>query len=892
MKIFANKKIWKRIVIIYLLISIFTFTTPEPVSADMGGELMSPIMSLFIGLADGVNTVINRFFLQQDKTIITVTTGIRNPVIRFGIKLGLKIWKVTSLVVGSPLYNIYRGVKFVINTYKEYKGEKVEKVEERDEYQKVSPFSAKALLGDELILPIINFSPYEIFSNKDEIFSVNIFKAKNDDDTLISTIRESVRNWYSTLRLIAIVGMMSVLVYIGIRILISSAAESKAKYKQMLWDWLMATCLIFVMHYIMIFANLLVDSISEMIDSIHVEVESSDGKFDKYVDEQGVEGFLIGVQTKEGDKDANVEIDSNSSKLVERAFEDIIGDEVPDEIDENSFAYAYKDYFWKDLDGTPAKNSSEAKVLFWPAKNFTMQARMYAQKAKQEDGEQGDYNYIGFGLIYVILTIYTIIFSWVYLRRLIYMIFLTLISPLVALTYPIDKVKDGQAQAFNFWFKEYMYNLLLQPLHLLLYMLLIGSAMQFATENPIYVIVALGFMVPAEKLVKAMFGFKGQTPGSMPGLAAGALMMHATRNLFGKLPKPIGSSDGKGDRSDNNTSVPTKTNSPRPWNNKDLFSEDKSVQNGNGELDEQGQAMLSHIEDQDNYLNSGSGSTSNTSGNTDNNSVNTGNNVESEKENVPAKNIVRKIGRPRATARALKNAVWDKRLTSGRWWGKKGKKALRFGAGAFLGATGATMGGIATIVGGDPSKAIENMGLGGLAGYKFGSGAAGSITDGTINTFKNVNSAIDNEYYAGRPDEYARKQMDEYIKNWKKEQSNLDILKRNVSDERYKQLINGNEIQKYINSGYTDAKDIAAAERFSEQTGKDREVSIDVLQINKEIANGDFTKLNINEKDKWRETLKDKFKKQGGISDQQVQANAKQAEEYLEAISKIRSKIQ
>ena len=347
MKIFANKKIWKRIVIIYLLISIFTFTTPEPVSADMGGELMSPIMSLFIGLADGVNTVINRFFLQQDKTIITVTTGIRNPVIRFGIKLGLKIWKVTSLVVGSPLYNIYRGVKFVINTYKEYKGEKVEKVEERDEYQKVSPFSAKALLGDELILPIINFSPYEIFSNKDEIFSVNIFKAKNDDDTLISTIRESVRNWYSTLRLIAIVGMMSVLVYIGIRILISSAAESKAKYKQMLWDWLMATCLIFVMHYIMIFANLLVDSISEMIDSIHVEVESSDGKFDKYVDEQGVEGFLIGVQTKEGDKDANVEIDSNSSKLVERAFEDIIGDEVPDEIDENSFAYAYKDYFTK-----------------------------------------------------------------------------------------------------------------------------------------------------------------------------------------------------------------------------------------------------------------------------------------------------------------------------------------------------------------------------------------------------------------------------------------------------------------------------------------------------------------------------------------------------------------
>ena len=40
------------------------------------------------------------------------------------------------------------------------------------------------------------------------------------------------------------------------------------------------------------------------------------------------------------------------------------------------------------------------------------------------------------------------------------MAFLTIIAPLVALTYPIDKINDGKAQAFNMWFKEYIFNLL------------------------------------------------------------------------------------------------------------------------------------------------------------------------------------------------------------------------------------------------------------------------------------------------------------------------------------------------------------------------------------------------------------------------------------------------
>ena len=47
-----------------------------------------------------------------------------------------------------------------------------------------------------------------------------------------------------------------------------------------------------------------------------------------------------------------------------------------------------------------------------------------------------------------------------------------MIAPFVALTYPIDKLNDGQAQGFNKWLKEYIFNLLIQPMHLLLYTIL------------------------------------------------------------------------------------------------------------------------------------------------------------------------------------------------------------------------------------------------------------------------------------------------------------------------------------------------------------------------------------------------------------------------------------
>ena len=78
-----------------------------------------------------------------------------------------------------------------------------------------------------------------------------------------------VSNWYFGLRMLAIVGMMSVLVYIGIRILLSSTSPQKAKYKQLLGDWLVGMVLLFTMHYIMSLANVLTEQLTEIFKSVN-----------------------------------------------------------------------------------------------------------------------------------------------------------------------------------------------------------------------------------------------------------------------------------------------------------------------------------------------------------------------------------------------------------------------------------------------------------------------------------------------------------------------------------------------------------------------------------------------------------------------------------------------
>lgn len=77
-------------------------------------------------------------------------------------------------------------------------------------------------------------------------------------------LQGSIATWYKVLRRVATVVALSMLVYVGIRIILSSTASGKAKYKKWFFDWVTALCILFILHYIMVLILTLSSSISDI----------------------------------------------------------------------------------------------------------------------------------------------------------------------------------------------------------------------------------------------------------------------------------------------------------------------------------------------------------------------------------------------------------------------------------------------------------------------------------------------------------------------------------------------------------------------------------------------------------------------------------------------------
>ena len=99
-------------------------------------------------------------------------------------------------------------------------------------------------------------------------------------------------------------------------------------------------------------------------------------------------------------------------------------------------------------------------------------------------------------------------FFYLYIKRLLAVAFLIMIAPLITLTYPIDKVGDGSAQAFTSWLQEYSVNVFIQPLHALLYLIFVFTASEIAKYAPIVGLLFFLSLGSAEKIIKQIFNVK------------------------------------------------------------------------------------------------------------------------------------------------------------------------------------------------------------------------------------------------------------------------------------------------------------------------------------------------------------------------------------------------
>lgn len=445
--------------------------------------MLEPICSLLLAVGDVANDLITR------------TAGVKN-------------WVVSSL---EKIQNAECGGKTTAADIQNYYGwtlkEKLIYVNSSYDQEEAEEEGYDYVIT--AMYPHIVITPAEIFAGKVALLDANFFQEVDDEyksekigagnvgddsDTGNSTIADlkgTISTWYQALRMVAIVGLLSVLVYVGLRMVTSAVATDKAKYKEMFVDWVIALCLVFFLHYIMVFTMTMVQELQNLFISNNNSITAEGETKTKTIN--------------------TVLVHFNSPG--ELSLDNMTSDDEPIYVTE-----PWDTYFPTNLVGYNRILASNPDAI--PKLTYT--------------------------IMYLALTFYTVYFFFIYIKRVIILTFLTIIAPLVALTYPIDKVKDSKAQAFEFWLREYIVNSMIPIVHLILYTVLVTSALDLVVKSPLYAICVLAFIVPAEKIVKEMFGIKSSTAPALGGFAGGALAAQMVQKL-GKGGKDKGK-DGKSDK--------------------------------------------------------------------------------------------------------------------------------------------------------------------------------------------------------------------------------------------------------------------------------------------------------------------------------------------------------
>lgn len=855
MKFFTNKSIWTKIVIALVIVLLMEFIVAKPsLGADQadvlefGGKLLAPVVSLAVTLADAVQEIMHSSIMGVGNSLMHINTDsawyeglkwvltavlVAAVAVAFFMTAGL-----FTAVVGAVIATI--AAKPIVMLGKAVVDSTVDGVR-----NSIVGYQEGTVPGD-FYLPVYSLSPEEIFQGKILLFNVDFFGKpkeiiamegqkegsdeksveyyyyKDDDGNEVKTspqdigaqLSSTISKWYVSLRYIGIVIMMIVLLYVGIRMLISTVASDKAKYKQMLQDWAMGMVILFSIHYIMVFSNVMVNSLTKVVSSsvagttYTAVVQDKGGKIKDFFDEQFGEG---------------------------------------------------NDYI-QNIDGKD--------TLVWPT-NLMGRLRIGAQLASWGS------EYIGLALCFIVLVIFTAFFVFTYLKRVIYMAFLTLMAPLVAVTYPIDKLNDGQAQGFNKWFKEYIFNLLIQPLHLLLYYILVTSAFELAGSNIIYSLVAIGFMIPAEKLLRSFFGFEksATAPSALTGAALTTGMMQLMR------PKPPKGAGGKDKKSIGDDSAESGGKVPS-------LSTPKLVESWTAEENEEQEKLNAEKAKLDKEMKEWEEKQQKLEGRRSER-------IQGEvRGNKPSKlKLARnKMGRYTRSKLAHTAARYKQDLKNAPG------NALRMTGKAFVGGAGAALGLATGVAQGDLGKTmastVAGATLGGAMGNGFVSGGAAKI-DQMINSklpSETPEEAQNRVYNSRRYEELQQHEQLKALKREMKETLKRNDITRSNNKEKYEEWMrDGGLCDQYAGEKIEDTKLMLAAQTAKEngQVNTQQE-AIMYAKVAKDLANDPQAK-GVNRK-KHEEDYIDRLKKKN-LSEEVSKTQGTRMVQIGNDINDIRKKI-
>ena len=327
------------------------------------------------------------------------------------------------------------------------------------------------------------FDVGEVIFNKTQLTITDFFPTLTGGVGTNETIINNIAKYYNIMRGLAIAILLGVLLYIGIRMAISTVASEEAKYKKMLIDWTVSLILVFVLHYIIIITFYINDVLVKALSTL----------------EPGV-GLDYG-------------------ELIGHAAIPIAG---------------------------------------WPSL-----------------------------AVYISLVVCTLAFILLYIKRMITLGFLIVISPLITITYSIDKMGDGKSQALNTWLKEFIFNVIIQPFHCIIYLVFVSTSMKLLSTsmldlgNQILAVMCMFFLLKSEGIVKKIFGIKADSMGD--ALSSGAMAVAVMSGLAGKAAKKgAGSASQKMPTMENNKSAEGKTKVKEEKGNKD-HSDDNSPNPNHGD---------------------------------------------------------------------------------------------------------------------------------------------------------------------------------------------------------------------------------------------------------------------------------------------------------------------
>lgn len=783
----------------YNPVKIDSEITVEDVSFD-GGTLLTPIKKLCYTVGDAIMTIAQKIVIGNKFTVPCANV---TPVGDKGTGEGHDAWDdAGDNNIKYPAY-LYLTPESIF----------------RNQIASLNPNFINAINMDGTLEKALGGDDDVVMDGK-----TSTSHADNVEKNL-NVLRSTIAKWYVAIRNFSLVGLLSVLVYIGIRVVISSTASDKAKYKQMISSWVGAICLIFLLHYIMAFTFTLTENLTDLFNS-----------------NMGNPG--IKLPSVVGDDAKFTFNDKTNNEKFSEVLSKLQGEHLV-------------------IKGNVFNANNEITGVA----NLMQYARLYANL----NGASG----LGYTITYLFLVGFTVIYFAKYIGRFIRIAFLTLIAPLITLTYPIDKLNDGQAQAFNMWLKEFTFNVLIQPFHLLIYMIFISSALEFANSNIIYTIVVLGFMTQAEKLLRKMFGFeKASTMGAFSGAAAGSMLANVAGKIGNKVAKGKGGSGGNGGSggSGDGASQPDRIRAkedpydglnPRDGNGQSQQNNNEPIQNSgnnfnNNDLDEEGKTIESERAALDSLLDEGTTPGADWSDDDykayqelekeqEEQEQNTipmqeqNSELEAEDSNDLTKgqmvgNAVKAVARNKAMRLGNKTGshyinAWKatkgmggkaraKALGKEAWNGAKvvAPKALKLGArtaGRYTFAGTATLiSGSAALMSGDPSKIASAVGIAATAGSKTGRVVADK---GISRVSKNWNIA--KRGYYGK--DYAAKQEAALNDKWKNDAEIDDKYREAFGNENFKAAKEA-ALEMRENYGTTDDDQIIKSLKMTSEFGGEK----------------------------------------------------------------------